>query len=320
MLLKDIIESKEIEVKAQLKGTDRARTIRPNISSGSQPHPFRGKLVGETPNFKNTYEVGDRVNTPLGNGTITAVSKNINIDGKVKVKLDDPSQAGEDGKYKDSFIFQTIMLKHINENLAGKQDPRTTDNFTIDDIKQLEKMSDLEDIKKKAIELISASSQRPMKPEKVSWLKKAVINKKHPSDVVKLMYDLLLGGEGMKVIGATHSYRRRFGEETNPTDMITMDIPLFLRMLEYAKEDAKTDMDLHDVTERAIEAMKQHEQLSMDNYNELVGKEQSVNEEKKGLYYYVNKRKKAGTSRPKSHPKAPSEQDWKNAAKTAKKA
>jgi len=41
-------------------------------------------------------------------------------------------------------------------------------------------------------------------------------------------------------------------------------------------------------------------------------------EAKKGLYYYVNKRKKAGTSRPKGHPKAPSAQDWKDAAKTAK--
>lgn len=40
---------------------------------------------------------------------------------------------------------------------------------------------------------------------------------------------------------------------------------------------------------------------------------------KKGLYYYVNKRKKAGTSRDKDDPKAPSPQDWKNAAKTAKK-
>lgn len=39
---------------------------------------------------------------------------------------------------------------------------------------------------------------------------------------------------------------------------------------------------------------------------------------KKGLYYYVNKRKKAGTSRSKNNPKAPSDQDWKNAAKTAK--
>ena len=41
--------------------------------------------------------------------------------------------------------------------------------------------------------------------------------------------------------------------------------------------------------------------------------------EKKGLYYYVNKRKKAGTSRPASSSKAPSAQAWKDAAKTAKK-
>ena len=40
---------------------------------------------------------------------------------------------------------------------------------------------------------------------------------------------------------------------------------------------------------------------------------------KKGLYYNVNKRKAAGTSRDKDHPKAPSAKDWKDAAKTAKK-
>ena len=41
--------------------------------------------------------------------------------------------------------------------------------------------------------------------------------------------------------------------------------------------------------------------------------------EKKGLYYNVNKRKAAGTSRPASNPKAPTDQAWKDAAKTAKK-
>lgn len=43
-----------------------------------------------------------------------------------------------------------------------------------------------------------------------------------------------------------------------------------------------------------------------------------VEEENKGLYYNVNKRKKAGTSRPAGHPKAPTAQAWKDAAKTAK--
>jgi len=46
---------------------------------------------------------------------------------------------------------------------------------------------------------------------------------------------------------------------------------------------------------------------------------ESVEEEAKhGLYYNVNKRKKAGTSRPASSPKAPTAQAWKDAAKTAK--
>jgi len=40
--------------------------------------------------------------------------------------------------------------------------------------------------------------------------------------------------------------------------------------------------------------------------------------EKKGLYYNVNNRKQAGTSRDKNHPKAPTAQAWKDAAKTAK--
>ena len=39
-------------------------------------------------------------------------------------------------------------------------------------------------------------------------------------------------------------------------DTISMDVPLFLRMLEYAREDAQEDVDLHDVTQRAIELSK----------------------------------------------------------------
>jgi 4a-hydroxytetrahydrobiopterin dehydratase len=44
----------------------------------------------------------------------------------------------------------------------------------------------------------------------------------------------------------------------------------------------------------------------------------TLDEEKKGLYHNVNKRKKAGTSRKQGHPKAPTDKAWKDAAKTAK--
>jgi hypothetical protein len=54
-------------------------------------------------------------------------------------------------------------------------------------------------------------------------------------------------------------------------DTITMDVPLFIRMLEYSREDAAEDMDLHDVTEKAIALNKEKTILSMDDYDAIVG-------------------------------------------------
>jgi hypothetical protein len=50
-----------------------------------------------------------------------------------------------------------------------------------------------------------------------------------------------------------------------------MDIPLFLRMLEYSREDASQDMDLHDVTEKSNLLGKERGILSMEDYEEIVG-------------------------------------------------
>lgn len=67
-------------------------------------------------------------------------------------------------------------------------------------------------------------------------------------------------------------------EEEDEIDTITMDVPLFIRALEFAKEDAQTDMDLHDFAEKAIELSKEHDVITMDSYNTLVGSEESVEE------------------------------------------
>lgn len=69
----------------------------------------------------------------------------------------------------------------------------------------------------------------------------------------------------------------------NPTDIISMDIPLFLRMLEYAKEDAKTDMDLHDVTEKATTLSSTKNILTMSDYSNIVGGELNDTEIEEGL-------------------------------------
>jgi hypothetical protein len=61
-------------------------------------------------------------------------------------------------------------------------------------------------------------------------------------------------------------------ENTNPTDVISLDVPLFIRMLEYAREDAKTDMDLHNVTENTLKLSTTGKTLTMADYNKITSK------------------------------------------------
>ena len=61
-------------------------------------------------------------------------------------------------------------------------------------------------------------------------------------------------------------------EEENPVDIISMDVPLFIRMLEFAREDASTDMDLHDLAQKAIKMSGKGEPLTMMHYDELISK------------------------------------------------
>jgi hypothetical protein len=73
-------------------------------------------------------------------------------------------------------------------------------------------------------------------------------------------------------------------EQFNPADKITVDVPLFIRLLEYAREDVKTDMDLHKVTENAIALSENGKTLTMAQYDEIVkgdSTEQEMNEIKR---------------------------------------
>ena len=56
---------------------------------------------------------------------------------------------------------------------------------------------------------------------------------------------------------------------TNPTDAVSVDVPLLIRLLEYAREDAKTDMDLHNVAERLIALSKDNRTLTMNDYDSI---------------------------------------------------
>jgi hypothetical protein len=98
-------------------------------------------------------------------------------------------------------------------------------NFDIEDLKRLERIRDLATLKTQAMMLISKPSAKPMRPEKVEWFRNALEKMNSPLKVIKLMYDLLLSGEGHSVVGSRssmnpNSYRQRFNEQDVAEDAL----------------------------------------------------------------------------------------------------
>ena len=58
-------------------------------------------------------------------------------------------------------------------------------------------------------------------------------------------------------------------EEADAKDVVSMDIPLLIRVLEFIREDVKTDMDLHRVVENLID-LRTEGVLTMDHYDKAV--------------------------------------------------
>lgn len=57
----------------------------------------------------------------------------------------------------------------------------------------------------------------------------------------------------------------------NPPDTIRCEVALFIRLLEFAKENAKTDVHLHEITEHALQLSTEGRPLTMDDYPAIVG-------------------------------------------------
>ena len=125
------------------------------------------------------------------------------------------------GKNLGTFDSRAGAEKHEREvqyfKHQGMSEGKADYNFDAEDLKRLERIRDLPTLKAQALALIAKPSAKPMKPEKVEWFKNALENMNSPLKVIKLMYDLLLSGEGHSVVGSKASmnpntYRQRFGE------------------------------------------------------------------------------------------------------------
>jgi hypothetical protein len=109
--------------------------------------------------------------------------------------------------------------------------------------------------------------------DKYNKLQQAFLKIENPSD--SLVKQLEKAEQKYKdLIKSTISEAKK----EDKVDTITMDVPLFIRMLEYSREDAAEDMDLHDVTEKAISLGKERGILQMDDYDEIIGTTKEIKE------------------------------------------
>ena len=189
----------------QVRGTEVAK-------KGGKEHPFKGRLVGDSKDnmLKGLEQVAEdkSLEWELAEAYANFNEDDIGVEPKRPGRKSDRPDREYTKDGKPSKRYTTV-------NEYGKE----TDNFTADDIKELEGIKDLATLKARAFALISKPSKRPMKPEKVAWFKSRLDSLTTPMAVIKLMYDLLLSGEGQSVIGSrnsmgSNSYRGRFGEST----------------------------------------------------------------------------------------------------------
>ena len=101
--------------------------------------------------------------------------------------------------------------------------------------------------------------------------------KKRISEMIKVS---LTNGPAEEINSIEYVQNRKPVNEKNPIDTVRMDIPLLIRVMEFAKEDAKTDMDLHSAAENMIELSKSDRVLNMNDYNNIVtpDEENQINE------------------------------------------
>lgn len=75
------------------------------------------------------------------------------------------------------------------------------------------------------------------------------------------------------MIGDTVAYiKNKFKEPSDIRfeDAVIVGIPLFIRLLELAKEDIKNDPDLHFIAEKLVDICKEESVATMDDYNDIL--------------------------------------------------
>jgi len=67
--------------------------------------------------------------------------------------------------------------------------------------------------------------------------------------------------------------------ESDPMDVVTMDVPLLIRLFELVREDVQDDAQLHDIATNILEVSKQSDgPLTMEDYDQILGNDITPNQ------------------------------------------
>ncbi len=114
------------------------------------------------------------------------------------------------------------------------------------------------------------------KDHKIKKLSEKVIkevggNYGHPSRIKNHISKTMMPPENIRNMAKQGAKTAMRNEETEGVDSVTMDIPLLIRLLEFAREDAQDDMVLHQIAERLVGMAEEGQSLSMSDYENIVG-------------------------------------------------
>lgn len=197
---------------------------------------------------RSLNEYGD---TPKGQKMLTKIQQRA-VDRVLSKRADtDPAYAKKNQQTADR------AWERFSESL----DEATADKKSITKIASLEKkIKDAQDA------LGLARERRKMKGQRQQGAREIALNSKmndlrQQIDTIKR--EAVQTNESVELDDASD----------NPVDVVTLDVPLLIRIMEYAREDAKTDMDLHVLAEKMIELCTTAQHLTMQDYDAIIQQE-----------------------------------------------
>jgi hypothetical protein len=249
-------------------------------------------VMGKLANDNDPMEPWSKKHAPLEEeqldeaGTLAKYIKSLGYDPKV---MDFATRS----KYARSNAFKKFKVQHWDD-----KDPKTATDIKLgEDIEELDEAG--------TGLLMSYIKAKGLDPTLMDGNKKAAYSKS--SEFRAFKHKRLKEISGMGERG--EDMAEGIAEESDKKDIVSMDIPLLIRVLEYAREDAKTDMDLHKVVENLID-MRGEGPLTMDHYDSITSIKEDADPCWTG-YQMVGMKKKGKREVPNCVPKKSVKEDLK---------